>query len=422
MVFSWRRSRGRRARQPRHRFGERFTHFRDAARLGEGRGDRKLSGALQRAFAADGPLAGRVAGFKLRPQQLEMAAAIHAAIERTGVLVAEAGTGTGKTFAYLVPALLAGGKVIISTGTKTLQDQLYDRDLPAVREALACGTTAALLKGRANYVCLYRMKRAASEGRLASRDEGAQLRRIERFAALSTTGDRADLADVPEDAPVWAHATSTRENCLGQECPDYRDCFVMRARRNALAADVVVVNHHLFFADVVLRDEGIAELLPACNTLIFDEAHQLPETARAFFGERISTTQLLELARDARLELRVAGGGSAELDALAVRLEKAARDLRLAAGEPGGRLGWSQALHLPGFADALEKLARALDELAGPLAAHAERSEGLASCERRTAAARAILARLRADDSGDEVRWIEALAQSVLLHVTPLSS
>src|SRR5262245_17996445 len=177
-----------------------------------------------------------------------MAREIHRAMERTGVLVAEAGTGTGKTFAYLVPALLAGGKVIISTGTKTLQDQLYDRDLPAVRGALASASSAALLKGRANYVCLYRLRRASSEALLGSRGEAAQLAKIVRFAERSTTGDRADLADVPEDAPVWAHATSTRENCLGQECPDYSDCFVMRARRNALAADVVVVNHHLFFA------------------------------------------------------------------------------------------------------------------------------------------------------------------------------
>ena len=159
--------------------------------MGEGRGAAKLKDILQRAFSAGGALASRISGFKVRPQQLELAEAIHGAIERTEVLIAEAGTGTGKTFAYLVPALLAGGKVIVSTGTKTLQDQLYDRDLPAVRKALACGTTAALLKGRANYVCLYRMKRAASEGRLASREEASQLRRIERFAATSTTGDRA---------------------------------------------------------------------------------------------------------------------------------------------------------------------------------------------------------------------------------------
>jgi ATP-dependent DNA helicase DinG len=393
------------------------------ADLGEGRGDRKLKGLLQRAFAADGPLAARIAGFKPRAQQLEMAEAILDAIERTSVLVAEAGTGTGKTFAYLVPALLAGGKVIVSTGTKTLQDQLFDRDLPAVREALASGTTAALLKGRANYVCLYRLARAAAEARLASRDEAAQLGHIVRFAKLSVTGDRADLADVPEDAPVWAHATSTRENCLGQECPDYSDCFVMRARRNALAADVVVVNHHLFFADVVLRDEGIAELLPSCNTLVFDEAHQLPETARNFFGERISTSQLLEIARDARVELRAAGGGaSAEFDQLVTRLDKAARDVRLSLGEAGARLGWSQAMRLPGYPDALENLSGALERLAAPLAAQAERSEGLASCDRRIGAARAILARLRQNEGGDEVRWVEALSHAALLRVTPLSS
>ena len=354
-----------------------------------------------------------------------MAEAIRGAIERTEVLVAEAGTGTGKTFAYLVPALLAGGKVIISTGTKTLQDQLYDRDLPAVRGALASGASAALLKGRANYVCLYRLRRASSEARLGSRAEAAQLAKIVHFAERSTTGDRADLADVPEDAPVWAHATSTRENCLGQECPDYSDCFVMRARRNALAADVVVVNHHLFFADVVLRDEGVAELLPSCNTVVFDEAHQLPETARAFFGERLSTHQLLEICRDARVELRasgVAGEGAAELDARAARLEKAARDLRLSLGDSVGRLGWRQALQLPGFADALQKLGHALAQLGEPVAAQAERSEGLAACDRRIAAARALLARLGEGEGGEEVRWAEALAHAAVLHVTPISS
>jgi len=378
--------------------------------------------ALERAFAAGGALAQRVPGFRHRPQQLEMAHAILDAVERNDVLVVEAGTGTGKTFAYLVPALIAGGKVIVSTGTKTLQDQLFDRDLPAVREALASGASAALLKGRANYVCLYRLERAAREARLGSREEAAQLRRIERFAAASASGDRADLADVPEDAPVWAHATSTRENCLGQECPDYKDCFVMRARRNALAADVVVVNHHLFFADVVLRDEGVAELLPACNTVVFDEAHQLPETARLFFGATVSTAQLVELARDARLELRAAGGASPELDRLAGALEKAARDLRLALGAEGSRLGWGQASRLPGFGAALAALDGALGALAAPLAEQAERSEGLESCARRAAEARATLARMHADEAAHEVRWVETFGQSAQLHLTPLSS
>ena len=376
---------------------------------------------MERAFAPDGPLATAVDGFKPRPQQLEMAQAIHEAIEGTSVLVAEAGTGTGKTFAYLVPALLAGGKVIVSTGTKTLQDQLFDRDLPTVRKALAAGASTALLKGRANYVCLYRLRRSGAGG-VPSREDAAQLRRIERFAASSTTGDRADLADVPEDAPVWMHATSTRDNCLGQTCPDYGDCFVMRARRNALAADVVVINHHLFFADVALRDEGISELLPACNTVIFDEAHQLPETARLFFGETVSTTQLMELARDARMELRAAGGASPELEALANRTEKAARDLRLALGETATRLGWNQALTLPGFADSLELLQKALNQIREPLEAQAERSEGLAACARRAASVLATIARLRETESDDGVRWVEVLTHAARLHVTPLSS
>ena len=377
---------------------------------------------LERTFAADGPFAERVPGFRLRAGQLEMSEAIGEAIENTAVLVAEAGTGTGKTFAYLVPALLAGGKVIVSTGTKTLQDQLFDRDLPAVRAALASGATIALLKGRANYVCLYRLRRAAREGRFATRDEPAQIRKIERFAAVTTTGDRADLADVPEDAPAWAHATSTRENCLGQGCPDYKDCFVMRARKNALAADVVVVNHHLFFADLVLREEGIAELLPACNTVIFDEAHQLPETARMFFGEALSSAQLVELARDVRLELRAAGGASPELDRVAARLEKAARDLRLVFGEAGARLAWSQALRLQGFSEALAKLNSALHVLEQALAAQEGRAEGLDACARRASATRHLLVRLRETEVSAEVRWVEVFSHAVQLHVTPLSS
>jgi ATP-dependent DNA helicase DinG len=381
-----------------------------------------LKQVLERTFAADGPFAGHVPGFRLRAGQLEMSEAIGEAIENTAVLVAEAGTGTGKTFAYLVPALLAGGKVIVSTGTKTLQDQLFDRDLPAVRAALASGATVALLKGRANYVCLYRLRRAAREGRFATRDEPGQIRKIERFAAVTTTGDRADLADVPEDAPAWAHATSTRENCLGQGCPDYKECFVMRARKNALAADVVVVNHHLFFADLVLREEGIAELLPACNTVIFDEAHQLPETARMFFGEALSSAQLVELARDVRLELRAAGGASPELDRVAARLDKAARDLRLAFGEAGVRLGWSQALRLQGFSDALAKLNSALQLLEQALAAQEGRAEGLDVCARRASAARHLLVRLRETEVSAEVRWVEVFSHAVQLHATPLSS
>ncbi len=272
-----------------------------------------------------------------------MAQAVEQAIEERSVLIAEAGTGTGKTFAYLVPALAKGGKVIISTGTKTLQDQLFGRDIPTVRNALQAPVTVALLKGRANYVCHYHLGRAKNDGRFLDRDDVVYLARIESYARTSKTGDRSGLAEVPEDATVWPQVTSTRENCLGGDCPNYKQCFVMEARKQAMEADVVVVNHHLFFADVVLRDEGVAELLPACNTVIFDEAHQLPETASLFFGETISTHQLIELGRDTRMEAAASAKDNAALPDAASQLEKAARDLRLQVRDDIGRQPYAQA-------------------------------------------------------------------------------
>ncbi|MSQ54377.1 MAG: ATP-dependent DNA helicase [Betaproteobacteria bacterium] len=377
---------------------------------------------MQRFFADDGPLAREVSGFRLRAQQVEFASAVLAAIERTGVLIAEAGTGTGKTFAYLVPALLAGGKVIVSTGTKTLQDQLYDRDLPAVKRALASGAGLALLKGRANYVCLQRLERALAESTVGSRAEAAWLRAIERFSRTTDSGDKADLAEVPEDSAVWMHATSTRDNCLGQECPRYKDCFVMRARKNALDADVVVVNHHLFFADVMLRDEGVSELLPSCNTVILDEAHQLPDTARMFFGDLLSTGHLVELSRVARLELRAAGGASKEFEEGALRLEKAARDLRLVLREESARLAYAQAARNAGFEEAVVALAAALEAFAAEAEAQAERSEGLGACARRAGEARRVLGRFRSGGDAQDIRWVEVFGHSLQMHVTPLDT
>src|SRR5688572_30727655 len=261
--------------------------------------------------------------------QLDMAKAVASAIENRGVLVAEAGTGTGKTFAYLAPALRSGGKVIISTGTKTLQDQLFDRDIPMVRDALKVPVTVALLKGRSNYVCHHHLERTLADGRFVHRQDAHDLANIARFARTSMTGDRADCTTVSESAPIWSQVTSTRESCLGSECAHFERCFVMQARKQALEADVVVVNHHLFFADLVLRDEGVGELLPACNTVVFDEAHQIPETATLFFGESVSTAQLVTLAKDTVLEGAVSAKDSRDLPERARAVEKAARDLRL---------------------------------------------------------------------------------------------
>ena len=385
----------------------------------------RVSTDLQRIFGPEGPLARELPAYRFRTGQLEMAQAIARAMAEGGQLLAEAGTGTGKTFAYLVPALLSGGKVIISTGTKTLQDQLFQRDLPLVRDALKLPLSVALLKGRANYVCLHHLDRTSAGGTVPSRADVRHLKRIEAFARSTASGDKADLADVPDTASIWTQVTSTRESCLGGECPRYDDCFVMNARREALAADVVVVNHHLFFADVVLRDEGLSELLPACNTVILDEAHQLPETATLFFGETLTAGQLAELARDAETEGLKAARDYAPLPAAAQRLGQSVREVRLGAGEAVGKWVQAEALRNHGFAEALDALAQALAALAAELARQAERSDELAQCAERAADASARLERWRGgprpDDGGEWIRWLEVTSASWQLQASPLS-
>jgi ATP-dependent DNA helicase DinG len=376
---------------------------------------------LDAVFDRSGPLAARIPEYRVRSQQLEMANRVAGAIRDNAVLVCEAGTGTGKTFAYLVPALLSAGKVILSTGTKTLQDQLYHRDLPTVRAALNVPVTTALLKGRANYVCHYHLERNLAEGGPPSREVLGDLQRIVSFARATRTGDKSEFADVPEEAPAWGLATSTRENCLGQSCPRFRDCFVMAARREALAADIVVVNHHLFFADVMLKDEGMAELLPACNTVIFDEAHQLPETATLFFGETLSTGQLIELARDIRAEALSGAKDVPDPPRLTAALDKAARDLRLALHGEGTRFTAASVRRKRGFSDALAALDSALRSACAALEALSERSEGLARCFERARTAQALLERWCDDTRADLVRWVEVFSHSLRLNATPLS-
>jgi ATP-dependent DNA helicase DinG len=375
---------------------------------------------LHQIFSAAGPLACAIPGYRMRPQQVDMAHRVAEAMSRNAILVAEAGTGTGKTFAYVVPALLNGGKVIISTGTKTLQDQLFQRDLPTVRDVLKVPVTLALLKGRGNYVCHYHLEQALADGRFATREDAAHLHTIARFARTTRSGDRAELADVPENSGAWSLVTSTRDNCLGQECPYHKDCFVLKARREALAADVVVVNHHLFLADVMLRDEGMAELLPACNAVIFDEAHQLPEIATLFFGQSVSTAQVLDLARDTRSEAMAAAKDFAPLPEAARSLDKAARDLRLALPADPARLSSQQLDTNAGFLQALTVLEDEIKSFGGLVESQAERSEGLAACWRRSRELAERIGRWRKPESPDIVRWAEAYAHSMQLNTTPL--
>ncbi|HEY8119459.1 MAG TPA: ATP-dependent DNA helicase [Methylophilaceae bacterium] len=376
---------------------------------------------LDLVFAADGPLAETIPGYRMRSQQLEMAQAIEDAIKHSRQLVAEAGTGTGKTFAYLIPALLSGGKVIVSTGTKTLQDQLFNRDLPAVRDALKVPVTVAMLKGRANYVCHFHLERALNEGRFLSREDANYVHKIRAFAENSSTGDKAELVDVPESATIWPAVTSTRDNCMGQECGYYKDCFVMEARKRALAADVVVVNHHLFFADVMLRDEGVAELLPSANTVIFDEAHQLPEVAGLFFGEDVSTSQLMELARDAHAEFITTAKDCLALPEATAALEKAVRDFRLIFAYEGSRMPVQKALALKNFESAYALMQEKLKELSAILETQAERDPALENCWQRSVALELQLQRWDKAENENLVRWVEVFTQSVQLHATPLS-
>jgi len=376
-------------------------------------------------FSDTGRLAAAIEGFRPRAAQTDMAKAVAQAIATQGTLIAEAGTGTGKTFAYLVPALIWGGKVIVSTGTKNLQDQLFLRDLPVVRKALNAPVSVALLKGRANYVCHLHLDRTLQNGRLTSREDVGYLREIGRFIKTTQSGDKAELSKVPESALVWNLVTSTRENCLGAECTHYADCFVMKARKEAQQADVVVVNHHLFFADVALKDTGVAELLPTANTIIFDEAHQLPETASLFFGETVSTSQVMELCRDVLAEGLTHARDGADWGALVASVEKSARDLRLAFPAEGLKLAYQQIAPSSAFFPALEHLKAMLTHMISVLADQSERAETIEQCRARAVALEMTYAAwapaLDEKERVNKVLWVEAFSQSLQLHQTPLS-
>jgi ATP-dependent DNA helicase DinG len=380
-----------------------------------------LTDSIDYAFSAGGPIARVIASYRPRAGQIELARAVGDAIRDYRVLVAEAGTGTGKTFAYLVPALASGAKVIVSTGTKTLQDQLFDRDIPTIREALNVPVTVALLKGRANYVCHHHLARTRAEGRFATRDSARHLHAIAAFARRTRTGDKSELNDVPEDAPIWGQVTSTRENCLGADCEHHKECFVMEARKRAMDADVVVVNHHLFFADIVLRDEGAGELLPAANAIVLDEAHQLPETASLFFGETVSTAQLLELVRDCRVTAAAFARDYTPLPEAAMALDKSVRELRLRCGTTPGRQPAKVMTKDAEFNAAVSDTAGKLRQLLEQLAGQAERAAEIDNCRERAQALIERLERWCESERPDRVRWVEVFQQSAALNTTPLS-
>jgi ATP-dependent DNA helicase DinG len=381
------------------------------------------------ALAAEGELARRLPGYVVRAPQAELAAAVADAIESRAALVAEAGTGTGKTYAYLVPALLSGQRVIVSTGTRALQDQLYHRDLPRVREALGAPVTTALLKGRANYLCRYRMEQAKGE-RFASREDAALFQRVVAWSGRTQRGDLAELQDLRDDSALMPRVTSTAENCLGGDCPFWSECFVAKARAEAQAADLVVVNHHLLLADLAVKREGFGEILPGAAAFVLDEAHQLPELAAQFFGEGVGARQLLDLARDALQETAEVPGALATVQQPVRGLEQAVRELRLAFEGFAQRGAATRVLAHTGATQSLLALERALADLAEGLAPIAETSPGFAACAERAQAAldrlqhwrnpEGVGAQSEANADAGEIRWYELTQRGFTLQRTPL--
>lgn len=288
-------------------------------------------------FAPDGALAKAIRGFKSRQPQQDMAHAVKKAIKQKQQLVIEAGTGTGKTYGYLVPALRSGKKIVISTGSKALQDQLYNRDLPKVVDALKFHGKQALLKGRSNYLCLERFEQQSLAGGELSNSTLADLVKLRRWSSTTEHGDISTCGGVAEDSFIWPLVTSNNDNCLGSDCPKYKECFVVKARRQAMDADIIVVNHHLFLADIVVKETGFAELMPNADVIIFDEAHQLPDIASQYFGQQLSSRQLLDLAKDITIAYRTEVRDMAQLQKCADRLSQTTQDFRLVLGEPGFR-------------------------------------------------------------------------------------
>lgn len=376
---------------------------------------------IEEVLGPQGVLARHIEGFAHRPQQLEMAEAVLQAIHDGEDLIVEAGTGTGKTFAYLVPALLSGQKVVISTGTRNLQDQLYLRDLPRVVEAMASPAKVALLKGRANYLCLHRLDLALQDARGHPRDQLRWLLAVRDWSLHTERGDIGEIGDVPEDAPIWPLVTSTTDNCLGQECPSWGKCHLVEARRRAQEADLVVINHHLLCADFAIKDGGFGELLPAADVFIVDEAHQLPEVASNFFGSALSTRQVVELAQDSRAEYhREAGDLPKVLDQID-RLEKAGKDLRLAFEGRPQRGAWQDIEADSGITDALDGLEGELEALQGMLKAIEGRGKGLDACLARCEAQIGLLHELRRPEAPEAVvRWFEVFGHSLRLNSTPI--
>ncbi|RUO37227.1 ATP-dependent helicase [Aliidiomarina shirensis] len=372
-------------------------------------------------FTSGGALSKSLPGFQPRPAQQKMAAAIESLSKAGDQLVVEAETGTGKTFAYLAPALLRGGKVILSTGTRNLQEQLFHRDLPQLRDALAPQAVAALLKGRSNYLCLNRLEQSIKHPEDADSTVLAQLQEVRDWANRTRSGDLGELASLPEDAPVIPRVTSTIDNCLGRDCPQYEDCYLVKARKEALEADIVVVNHHLFCADLVLKDTGFGELIPAADMVVFDEAHQLPDIASQYFSDTVSTRGLVDLCKDLQFLYKTVVRDAKSLSQIADQLERAARDLRLNFPMDPERGNWRDALNQDERAKASTHLAELISRAQAICKNLVGRDKDLDQCFERLDLIRKRWDLLLNTQVTGYSYWYETSQRHLTVHRTPLS-
>ena len=368
-------------------------------------------------FGAEGPLARHLPGFTSRPSQQAMAVRVAETVAERGSLMVEAGTGTGKTFAYLVPAILAGVRVLVSTGTRTLQDQLFSKDVPLVAGALGLGARTALLKGRSNYLCLERLSRQLSQRVLdGMAGPDAMLGRIEKWSKSTRSGDLAEVTGLTDAHPVWSQVTSTRDNCLGQRCPDYGDCHVVAARREAQEADLVIVNHHLLLADLALKEDGFGDILGTADAVILDEAHQIPDLATQFFGQQASSRQVEVLLAEVRAGVTRAGASMAEFAPVLRSVESAINATLAALRRDGNRIPWEECgADLESFTLAL---ADALQELAERLGG-ASHEASLAQCAKRATALAEALQRIARCSADDGVRTVECSGRSFSVGLLP---
>ncbi|MGX9997643.1 ATP-dependent DNA helicase [Vibrio sp. JZG120] len=378
---------------------------------------------IAKTFSSDGALGNAIPGFQARQPQIDMAEAVSSAIKDQTQLVVEAGTGTGKTFAYLVPALLSGKKVIISTGSKNLQEQLYHRDLPLMVNALGFYGQVALLKGRSNYLCLDRLSRQMVESHTNESDPTllTQLVKVRAWSSETKTGDLGDCDDLPEDSMIIPTITSTNDNCLGKECPSYTDCFVLKARKRAMDSDIVVVNHHLFLADLAIKETGFGELIPEADVFIFDEAHQLPDIASEYFGQSVSSRQIHDLAKDIEIAYRTEAKDMRQLQKVGDKLMQSAMDMRIVLGEPGFRGNWREALQSGSIKRELLRLTDSLELAIDVLKIALGRSQLLDTAFERANLIKGRIDRVCDVDITGYSYWYDTSPRHFALHITPLS-